>query len=108
MQRLLTEAADAIQRGEHDAVALCGAEAAHSVALARKAGFALPWTPDTPTAEDAPPSPRHPAEDPEFVICHVDGIEAMGFCSHYKLPHYVTFQSDLENIRSSAAKLKGT
>ena len=51
--------------------------------------------------------PRHPAEDPEFVICHVDGIEAMGFCSHYKLPHYVTFQSDLENIRSSAAKLKG-
>lgn len=51
--------------------------------------------------------PRHPAEDPEFVVCHVDGIEAMGFCSHYKLPHYVTFQSDLENIRSSAAKLKG-
>lgn len=50
---------------------------------------------------------RHPAEDPEFVVCHVDGIEAMGFCSHYKLPHYVTFQSDLENIRASAAKLKG-
>lgn len=50
--------------------------------------------------------PRHPAEDPEFVVCHVDGIEAMGFCSHYKLPHYVTFQSDLENIRASAAKLK--
>jgi alpha-D-ribose 1-methylphosphonate 5-triphosphate synthase subunit PhnI len=49
---------------------------------------------------------RHPAEDPEFVVCHVDGIEAMGFCSHYKLPHYVTFQSDLENIRTSAAKLK--
>ena len=49
---------------------------------------------------------RHPAEDPEFVVCHVDGIEAMGFCSHYKLPHYVTFQSDLENIRASAAKLK--
>lgn len=48
--------------------------------------------------------PHHPAEDPEFVICHVDGIEAMGFCSHYKLPHYVTFQSDLENIRASAAK----
>ena len=52
--------------------------------------------------------PRHPAEDPEFVICHVDGIEAMGFCSHYKLPHYVTFQSDLENIRASAAKFKAT
>ncbi|MFA5883912.1 MAG: acetyl-CoA acetyltransferase [Acidimicrobiia bacterium] len=63
VQRLLTEAADAIQRGEHDAVVLCGAEAAHSVALARKVGFALPWMPDTPTADDAPPSPRHPAED---------------------------------------------
>ena len=63
VQRLLSEAADAIQRGEHDAVVLCGAEAAHTVALARKTGFVLPWTPDTPTAEDAPPSPRHPAED---------------------------------------------
>ncbi len=50
---------------------------------------------------------RHPAEDAEYVVCHVDGIEAMGFCSHYKLPHYVTFQSDLENIRSSRAKMKG-
>jgi alpha-D-ribose 1-methylphosphonate 5-triphosphate synthase subunit PhnI len=48
---------------------------------------------------------RNPAEDAEFVICHIDGIESMGFCSHYKLPHYVTFQSDLENIRTSRAKL---
>ncbi|MCS6969584.1 MAG: carbon-phosphorus lyase complex subunit PhnI [Planctomycetota bacterium] len=47
---------------------------------------------------------RHPAEDSEFVICHIDGIEAMGFCNHYKLPHYVTFASDLENIRASRAK----
>ena len=45
--------------------------------------------------------PRHPAEDSEFVLAHVDGIEAMGFCSHYKLPHYVTFQSDLENLRAA-------
>ena len=63
VQRLLTESAAAIQRGEHAAVVLCGAEAAHTFALARKVGFALPWTPDTPTADDAPPSPRHPAED---------------------------------------------
>lgn len=49
---------------------------------------------------------RHPAEDAEFVVCHVDGIEAMGFCSHYKLPHYVTFQSDLENLRASRARME--
>jgi acetyl-CoA C-acetyltransferase len=63
VQRLCNEAADAIQRGEHDAVILCGAEAAHTISLARKVGYALPWTPDTPTADDAPPSPRHRAED---------------------------------------------
>lgn len=50
---------------------------------------------------------RHPVEDAEFVICHIDGIEAMGFCNHYKLPHYVTFASDLENLRASRAKLAG-
>lgn len=49
---------------------------------------------------------RHPAEDAEFVVAHVDGIEAMGFCSHYKLPHYVTFQSDLENIRASRRAMR--
>ena len=63
VQRLCTEAADAIQRGEHDAVILCGAEAAHTAALARKVGFALPWTSDTPTAAGSPPAPRHRAED---------------------------------------------
>lgn len=47
---------------------------------------------------------KHPAEDAEFVLMHIDGIESMGFCSHYKLPHYVTFQADLDNLRSSRAK----
>jgi alpha-D-ribose 1-methylphosphonate 5-triphosphate synthase subunit PhnI len=23
----------------------------------------------------------------------------MGFCNHYKLPHYVTFQSELDRLR---------
>lgn len=45
---------------------------------------------------------RHPAEDAEFVLLHIDGIESMGFCSHYKLPHYVTFQSDLQHLRKAA------
>jgi alpha-D-ribose 1-methylphosphonate 5-triphosphate synthase subunit PhnI len=40
-----------------------------------------------------------PSEDEEFVLTHIDGIESMGFCNHYKLPHYVTFQSDLDRLR---------
>jgi alpha-D-ribose 1-methylphosphonate 5-triphosphate synthase subunit PhnI len=40
-----------------------------------------------------------PSEDQEFVLTHVDGIEAMGFCNHFKLPHYVTFQSELDRLR---------
>jgi alpha-D-ribose 1-methylphosphonate 5-triphosphate synthase subunit PhnI len=40
-----------------------------------------------------------PAQDQEFVLLHTDGIEAMGFCLHYKLPHYVTFQADLNQLR---------
>jgi alpha-D-ribose 1-methylphosphonate 5-triphosphate synthase subunit PhnI len=43
--------------------------------------------------------PTSPSEDPEFVLTHIDGIEATGFCNHYKLPHYVTFQSDLDRLR---------
>lgn len=49
--------------------------------------------------------PQHPAEDPEFVLMHIDGIESMGFCSHYKLPHYVTFQSDLDALRKSRDRM---
>ncbi len=45
--------------------------------------------------------PSAPAEDQEFVLLHTDGIESSGFCSHYKLPHYITFQSDLDRLRES-------
>ncbi len=44
-------------------------------------------------------NPQSPSEDEEFVLSHVDGIESMGFCNHFKLPHYVTFQSDLDRLR---------
>lgn len=47
--------------------------------------------------------PKSPAEDPEFVLSHIDGIEAMGFCNHWKLPHYVDFQSDLDRLRKAQA-----
>lgn len=40
-----------------------------------------------------------PAENEEFVLCHTDGIEASGFTAHWKLPHYVTFQSVLDRMR---------
>lgn len=42
---------------------------------------------------------RYPTHDEEFVLLHVDSVEATGFISHLKLPHYVTFQSKLESLR---------
>ena len=45
--------------------------------------------------------PSNPSEDPEFVLLHVDGVDAMGFASHYKMPHYVTFQSDMDRLRTT-------
>jgi alpha-D-ribose 1-methylphosphonate 5-triphosphate synthase subunit PhnI len=50
--------------------------------------------------------PAAPSEDQEFVLTHVDGIESMGFCNHYKLPHYVTFQSELDRLRRIQARPK--
>ncbi len=44
-----------------------------------------------------------PAQDIEFVLYHCDNIEATGFVEHLKLPHYVDFQSELENIRRMRA-----
>ncbi|MDR3566342.1 MAG: carbon-phosphorus lyase complex subunit PhnI [Negativicutes bacterium] len=44
---------------------------------------------------------KAPAEDEEFVLYHIDGIEASGFVAHWKLPHYVTFQSTLDRLRKS-------
>lgn len=41
-----------------------------------------------------------PTSDMEFVLLHGDCLEMNGFISHLKLPHYVTFQSKLDSIRS--------
>jgi alpha-D-ribose 1-methylphosphonate 5-triphosphate synthase subunit PhnI len=46
---------------------------------------------------------RFPVQDEEFVLYHVDGVEATGFISHLKLPHYVTFQSKLDSARRTQA-----
>lgn len=48
--------------------------------------------------------PSNPSEDPEFVLLHVDGVDSMGFASHYKMPHYVTFQSDMDRLRTTQDK----
>lgn len=40
-----------------------------------------------------------PAQCEEFVLSHCDNVEANGFVSHLKLPHYVDFQSELELLR---------
>jgi len=41
-----------------------------------------------------------PLSDEEFVLSHVDGIEASGFVEHLKLPHEVTFGADVDRVRS--------
>ncbi len=37
--------------------------------------------------------------DEEFILTHGDCIEMSGFISHLKLPHYVTFGSNLDLVR---------
>ncbi|EEW4735385.1 hypothetical protein D8Y60_002334 [Escherichia coli] len=38
-------------------------------------------------------SPRY------IVLAHADNVEAAGFVSHLKLPHYVDFQAELELLK---------
>ncbi len=45
-------------------------------------------------------SDDEPAENAEFVLDTVDGMDSFGFIEHLKLPHYVTFQSILDRIRA--------
>lgn len=45
------------------------------------------------------PDPSSPASNQEFVLYHTECVESYGFTNHLKLPHYVTFQSELDNIR---------
>ena len=40
-----------------------------------------------------------PTGDAEFVLYHIDSVESSGFVEHLKLPHYVTFQSNLDRAR---------
>lgn len=42
-----------------------------------------------------------PTHNEEFVLYHIDSVEATGFISHLKLPHYVTFQAELDSVRKT-------
>lgn len=45
-----------------------------------------------------------PCQSQEFVLYHTEGIESYGFTNHLKLPHYVTFQSGLTNLRQAVQR----
>lgn len=52
--------------------------------------------------------PTAPAQQQEFVLPHGDGIEASGFVQHLKLPHYVTFEAELQLLRQLRAEVAAT
>ncbi len=41
----------------------------------------------------------HAAHTEDFVLYHTETVESSGFCIHFKLPHYVTFNSSVDTIR---------
>jgi alpha-D-ribose 1-methylphosphonate 5-triphosphate synthase subunit PhnI len=53
-------------------------------------------------------APKGSATEEEFFLYHTEGVESSGFCIHFKLPHYVTFQSSLDAMRDAKAKAKQT
>jgi len=46
---------------------------------------------------------RTPVEDAEFLAVILDSQEASGFVEHLRLPHYVTFTSELDRVRAGRA-----
>ncbi|MFW2590078.1 carbon-phosphorus lyase complex subunit PhnI [Sagittula sp. SSi028] len=57
---------------------------------------------------NAPGAAKGSATEEEFFLYHTEGVESSGFCIHFKLPHYVTFQSALDAMRDAKAKAEGT
>lgn len=49
-------------------------------------------------------APKGAATEEEFFLYHTEGVESSGFCIHFKLPHYVTFQSSLDAMRDAKAR----
>lgn len=53
---------------------------------------------------NSPGAPKSSPVNEEFFLYHTEPVEASGFCIHFKLPHYVTFQSSLDALRNAKAK----
>ncbi len=52
---------------------------------------------------NAAAAPKGSPVEEEFFLYHTEPVEASGFCIHFKLPHYVTFQSSLDALRGAKA-----
>ena len=64
----------------------------------------LQGSPYTPTPVDPAAAPKGSPVEEEFFLYHTEPVEASGFCIHFKLPHYVTFQSALDALRGAKAE----
>jgi alpha-D-ribose 1-methylphosphonate 5-triphosphate synthase subunit PhnI len=53
---------------------------------------------------NAAAAPKGSPVEEEFFLYHTEPVEASGFCIHFKLPHYVTFQSSLDALRGAKAQ----
>ena len=53
---------------------------------------------------NSPDAQKGTPTEEEFFLYHTEGVESSGFCIHFKLPHYVTFQSSLDAMRDAKAK----
>lgn len=49
----------------------------------------------------------YPAQDEEFVLSHLDNVDASGLVQHLKLPHYVDFQAEAQSIREIRDRQRG-
>ena len=49
-------------------------------------------------------APKGSPTEEEFFLYHTEAVESSGFCIHFKLPHYVTFQSALDAMRDARLK----
>ncbi|MCR8546939.1 carbon-phosphorus lyase complex subunit PhnI [Salipiger sp. P9] len=57
---------------------------------------------------NAPGAPKGSPVNEEFFLYHTEPVESSGFCIHFKLPHYVTFQSSLDALRDAKKRRETT
>lgn len=77
--------------GEHDSLTLCGG---YGLVFGRNESKAIAMS-----IVDSGLSSGDILLDEEFILTHGDCIEMSGFVSHLKLPHYVSFGSNLDLLR---------